>query len=156
MSNPENNELLDFNLDELEDLPEYVTVPTGHYRVEGIELGQTKTEDNVYAFAKVKILGTLELHIPTDTPPEDGIELNFSCPLSASGDENQQKSVKFRQGEFKILTSALSQAFGVRTFVELVPKFKASQFEMIIKRRSYKDKDGETKLSNTIKAVIVP
>jgi hypothetical protein len=155
----ENNQadLLDFDLDALEDLPEFLTLPAGSYMLEGISLGQDQVEKlGTVVKLKAKILQTVELKNPeTDKPVDDGTEYEWGWPLTIPDNE---RATAFSQGQLKIVTKALGNFYGVKTFKELAEKFPGTQFAAVTTVREDKknlDDDGKPRKYSGIKMVVI-
>jgi hypothetical protein len=148
------NDLVDFDLDELEELPEFQVLPAGVYLVEGVSLTQPVSEKfGRQAQVNIKVLATSELaHPETDTPITDGTEFNWNAPLS---NPDSLFWIKAAQDNIAKVTKALGGMYGTKSFVELAAKFPGTQFALVVANRSYKDTAGEVRKSANIKSVIV-
>jgi hypothetical protein len=152
-------DILDFDLDALEDLPEFLVAPAGAYLLEGVSLGQIQDEKRgTIIVAKFKVLATEELKSPeTDKPIADGTALEYQFPLqltNADGTPNE-RGTAFVQGALKAVTKPLGAFFGVSKFGELAAKFPGTQVGAVLTVREYKDRDGETRKQSNLKTIVV-
>jgi hypothetical protein len=82
MSNIDNTaSLLDQDLDDFADLPEFVVPPAGAYNATVISCEQKKIGTHDAVEIKFRLLETLELASPTDAPVKDGTECGVSFML---------------------------------------------------------------------------
>ncbi len=136
MSNDNIANLLDANLDDLADLPEFVTPPAGAYKAEILSLEEKKVGENSGVEAKFKLLETLELANATDTPVVPGTETSIFFNL-----QNE-----FGQGAFKEFMKPLANATGKSNLRELMGAAKGMQLMLVTKVRSgKKGTDSEDK-----------
>ncbi len=147
-------DMIDFDLDELESLPEFETLPAGTYLMEGVALSQPSSEKfGRQVRVAVKVLQTVELaHPETDKPVADGSVHSWDAPLSNPDDLFW---IKASQDNVKKITGAIGSMYGTKSFLALVEKYPGTQFGAVITNRSYKDSAGETRKTANIKAVIV-
>jgi hypothetical protein len=154
-----NTEILDFDLDALEDLPEFLVAPAGAYLLECVSLGQIQDEKRgVITVAKFKVLATEELvNAETDKPIADGTSLEYQYPMQITNSDGtvNERGTAFVQGALKAITRPLAAFFGIKTFSELVAKFPGTQVGAILTVREYKDRDGETRKQSNLKSVVI-
>lgn len=148
------NDLVDFDLDEIEELPEFQVLPAGVYLVGGVSLTQPMSEKNGRQVqVNIKVLATSELaHPETDTPVADGTPFSWSAPLA---NPEGLFWIKAAQDNIAKVTKGLGAMYGTKSFVELAQKFPGTQFAIVVANRSYKDAAGEIRKSANIKTVIV-
>lgn len=153
------NDIMDFDLDALEDLPEFLVAPAGAYLLEGISLSQLQDEKRgTTVVAKFKVLATEELKNPeTDKPVPDGHTLEYQYPLQllASDGTVNERGTAFCQGALKAVTKPLAQYLGVNSFSALSEKFPGLQVGAILTARKYKDRDGEDRTQSNIKSIVI-
>lgn len=146
------NQMLDFNLDDLEDLPEFPVPPAGVYKLVGVSMTTEQREKiGTTVVVKVKLLETLELKNPqTDVALPNGTEVEYSFPLNLPDSE---QGTKFSQGGLKAITKPLAAFYGVPNFVALAEKFPGTEFSAVMTVRVNKD-DKDIKYSG-IKTVTI-
>jgi hypothetical protein len=165
-TNTSNNaEILDFDLDALEDLPEFLVAPAGAYLLECVSLGQIQDEKRgVITVAKFKVLATEELvNAETDKPVADGTALEYQYPMQITNSDGtvNERSTAYVQGALKAITRPLAAFFGIKTFSELVAKFPGTQVGAILTVREYKaDKndtspDPEMRKQSNLKSIVI-
>lgn len=147
----ENNQdfdaLLDADLDDLADLPEFSDFPAGVHRC---TIDITKKEINSKQMMEVKLTGieTVELKDPeTDKPISAGQVSSTLYDLSN----------EFAQGAFKNLIKPLAGVLGVTNIRELLEQSKGYELEAVTAFRNGKAKPGETEIPKyfQIKKLIV-
>lgn len=128
--------LLDANLDDLADLPEFADFPAGVHRC---TVGISKKEINGKPYMEVKLTGveTVEL----SKPEEDK-------PISAGQTSSALYSLEneFGQGAFKKLVAPLAAHLGVSSIRELVEQVPGTEVEAVTSFRKGKAKPGETEV----------
>jgi len=153
------DQILDFDLDSLEDLPEFYNLPAGSYLVDGVSMHQEMHETfGTQVAIKVKIVNTMELlHPETDTPPTEGLEVQWKFGLEVLKKDGSVNEIgtKFSQGQIKMITSICKQAYGTATFKEAATKFPGTRFGLVTGLRKYKDKDGNERFQSELKQAAI-
>ncbi len=135
------NGLLDAQLDDLADLPEFGTYPNGAHKV--IIDWETKEVNNHPAVSlKFKLIETLEMSNPADTPLTAGAEGNVLYML-----DNE-----FGQGALKKDIKPLAAATGAGSLRDIMEQSKGMEVTIVTKSRQNKDK---TATYNGIQKIIV-
>lgn len=129
----------DFLLDDIEDMPAFLTLPSGAYHVkleEGIVEKKIPMQgEDVDCFeAAMTVVETLEM---TDKLGED--EKTPKQGDIASMLYNRTN--KFGMGNFKDFVRPIAERFGVRTVGEIVSNSKGVELMIIVKRTYNKDRD---------------
>jgi hypothetical protein len=94
--------ILDSQLEDLADVPEFLTPPAGAYRANIISITEKRESENPTVIVKLKLLETLELIDSTATPVADGTETQVQYTLNN----------EYGEGNFKKLLIPLSTATG--------------------------------------------
>ena len=126
--------LLDANLDDLADLPEFASFPAGVHRA---TVSMEKKEINGKLAIEVKLTGieTVELSNPEeDKPITTGQVSNAAFFL-----DNE-----FGQGAFKKLVAPLAAALGVASLRDIIDACAGTEVEAVTAYRKGKAKPGET------------
>lgn len=126
--------LLDANLDDLADLPEFANFPAGVHRC---TLSMEKKTINDKFAIEVKLTGieTVELSFPdTDKPITVGQVSNATFFL-----DNE-----YGQGAFKKLVAPLAAALGVSSLRDIIDACAGTEVEAVTAYRLGKAKPGET------------
>lgn len=125
----------DFLLDDIDDLPGYVTPPTGAYRVrldKGIE--DKDINDSPYFSVELTILSVEEVDESALEKSEEGVvealpkEGDIASLLFA-------KDNQFGMGNFKAFVKSIAEKFGIRTVGEIRESAKGLEMLVIIKRK---------------------
>lgn len=143
MSDINVNDLLDMDLDDLADMPEYVTPPAGSYVLRLIKLGPKAIGDHPAWDLKAAIVATAELADASETPVADGSEFNCAYMM-----DNE-----FGQGAFKAAMAGLKDHFGVSKLADLREHVVGLEVFAQIKNRV--DKKDKTKRYAEITTMIV-
>lgn len=130
----DNFDILDANLDDLADLPEFANFPAG---VHTASLSITKKEINGKPMIEVKLTGkeTVELSKPEEDKPISAGQVS-----SALYDLTNE----FAQGNFKKLVTPLASALGCASIRELIEQAEGTEVEAVTSYRKGKKKEGET------------
>lgn len=125
--------LLDANLDDLADLPAFEVPPPGAYRasIVGFEKKQIGTHPAVEI--KLRLLETLELTNPSDTPVKEGTECSVAYML-----DNE-----FGQGNLKKILTPLAVPTGCSKLSEIMAASAGLEVMVVTKKRSNKEKTQE-------------
>ena len=136
MSNDNFDALLDANLDDLADLPEFADFPAGVHRC---TLQITKKEINSKPMMEVKLTGieTVELAKPEEDKP-----ISVGQTSSTLFDLTNE----FAQGAFKKLVAPLAAALGVSSIRDLMEQSVGYELEAVTSFRRGKAKPGETEV----------
>lgn len=125
------NELLDSNLDDLADLPEFKNIQPGVHKV-SIGFGTKIINDEKYVEVKVKLIETLELADPSGTPDEPGTESATIYNLSN----------EFGQGGLKELCKPLGESLGETSLGKILQGAEGMEVTIVSTiRPDKKDKD---------------
>ena len=126
--------LLDMNLDDFADLPEFLVPPPGTYNLL-LKSMEIKTINEKTAIEiNFSILSTVELVNAEDTAPTEGGAFSTLYIM-----DNE-----FGQGAFKAATANLKEALGVNTPRELIESSAGSEVVAVITNR--KDKKDPSKV----------
>lgn len=158
MSTNTQNQEIEFDLNELPELPDFISWPAGSYKVEGVSLGtETITfgskGDVVCVSLKVKLLEVNETKPVDATVPPVNSEQTWNFPLV--GDDEEKTTMA--QGRIRKLLTPLAQAFGTTKNLEIYQKFPGYRFTLITSVRVVKgDKlaGEEDKVYSGIKSII--
>lgn len=137
--------LLDSNLDDLADLPEFVVPPAGAYNttIQGIE--EKKIGDHPAVEVKLRFDATLELASPSDAPIKEGTESSISFML-----DNE-----FGVGGMKAFLKPLQVALGTNTPRETMAAAKGMQVMVVTKVRSGKGDNADKKYLSVTKVEVL-
>ena len=125
----------DFLLEDIEDLPGFVTPPTGAYRIrldKGIE--DKEINDNPYFSVELTILEVMEVVEENLEKAEDGTpealpkEGDIATLLFA-------KDNQFGMGNFKSFVKSIAEKFGLRKVGEIREVAKGLEMCVVIKRK---------------------
>lgn len=130
------DDLLDSNLDDIADLPEFVTPPAGAYRATILGIEQKEIGTHPAFEAKFKLLETLELSDPNQAPVADGTETSLAFMM-----DNE-----FGQGNFKKFISPIAENSGVSSIREAIGAAKGAEVMIVSKVR--KGKKGTNQEGN--------
>lgn len=134
-------DLLDADLDDLKDLPEFGVLPIGTYELE-IHWEAKTINDAPAQELKLKVVEVVELSDPTETPPAVGAE---SSVLYFMDNE-------FGQGAFKKVVSAFSNTYGSTHIRTLVDATQGAVVRMVIGQSKSKKNDT---VYNSVKKVLI-
>lgn len=116
--------LLDSNLDDIADLPEFGNFPAGVYTVE-IKWEEKKINDKAAVELGMKLLSVEELADPTETPPSDGSQTSVLYFLDNEfGVGSLKATIKPLASHFGCasLRAAMEQSTGAQCLVTLSTK----------------------------------
>ena len=142
MSDTNLNALLDMQLDDMKDLPEFKVLNPGAHRVT-IEFETKEINKHPTVELKVKLIETVELADPSATPDEAGTECSTAFMM-----DNE-----FGQGQLKEILKPLAEHFGTNKFGEIKEQAKGMEVLIVTKQRQNKEKT-QTYLAITKLAVI--
>ena len=126
--------LLDDNLEDVPDLPEFGTPPKGTYRLLHKGYETKKINDKLATECRFSIVETIELANENDTPPKAGME--FSELVWFHNDPMKAKGVLKRQ------VNNLTGEFGTTNLAELMAKVKDMEVIAVVNtRRDKEDKE---------------
>lgn len=134
-------DLLDADLDDLKDLPEFGVIPVGTYDLE-IKWEAKKINDSPAQELKLKVVEVVELSDPTETPPAVGSESSILFFMDS----------EFGQGAFKKVVAAFSPVYGSTHIRTLVDSMQGSVVRMVIGQTTSKNNG---KVYNSVKKVLV-
>lgn len=134
--------LLDSNLDDLADLPEFATYHPGAHKVT-IAWTPKKIGEHPALEAKFTLIETLELADTTLVPQAPGTESSVAFML-----DNE-----FGQGNLKKVLTPLGQALGVGQVNQIIEKSQGMEITIVTKLRA--DKNDPDKKYLEIKSVMV-
>lgn len=135
------NDLLDANLDDLADLPEFGTYPAGTHKVI-INWSSKKINDNNAVELAMKAVETIELANPADTPLAPGAEGSVLFMLNN----------EFGQGALKALMKVLAPVVGQGTISGIMEASNGMEVVVVTKVRQNKDK---TQSYTDVKKILV-
>lgn len=129
----------DFLLDDIEDMPAFLTLPSGAYHVKlekGIEekkvpMAGEDTECLEAAMTVVEALEVTDKLGEDEKPPKTG---DIASVLF-------NRTNKFGMGNFKDFVKPIAQQFGAKTVGEVVTASKGVELMIIVKRTYNKEKD---------------
>lgn len=127
--------LLDANLDDLADLPEFVVPPAGAYNATILSIEEKKIGDHQAVEMKFKLQETLELASATDAPVAPGTE----CAVAFMLDN------EFGIGGMKAALAPLKAALGTNTARETMEAAKGCSIMLVTKVRSGKGDNSDKK-----------
>ena len=132
--------LLDSNLDDLPDLPEFVVPPAGAYNTTILDITEKKIGEHPAVEVKFRFDATIELANPSDEAIKDGTECSVAYML-----DNE-----FGVGGLKALLKPLGAALGTATSRATMEGAKGMQVMVVTKVRNGKkgtDKEDQRYLS---------
>jgi len=135
MSNDNTASLLDANLDDLADLPEFVVPPAGAYNATILSVEEKKIGEHPAVEMKFKLMETLELASATDAPVAPGTECGISFML-----DNE-----FGVGGMKAALAPLKAALGTATARETMAAAKGMSIMLVTKVRTGKGDNADKK-----------
>lgn len=121
--------LLDIELNQLADMPEFKVLPPGAHRVV-LKFESKKINDNPAVEVKLTLLETLELANATDTPCDVGTECAVMYTLNN----------EFGQGKFKELMKPLCAHHGITNLAKAVEASQSMEVVVVTKTRQNKEK----------------
>ena len=126
--------LLDANIDDLADLPEFANFPAGSHRA---TLSITQKPINGKPMMEVKLTGieTVELAKPEEDKPISSGQVSSAL---------YDLSNEFAQGAFKKLIAPVAASLGVSSIRELIEQAEGTEVEAVTSYRKGKKKEGET------------
>jgi len=128
--------LLDANLDDLADLPEFLVPPAGAYNATVLSAEEKKIGDHPAVEIKFKLNATIELASASDTPVADGTETSISFML-----DNE-----FGVGGLKAALAPMKAALNTNSARETMEACKGLEIMLVTKVRSgKKGTDNEDK-----------
>jgi hypothetical protein len=127
--------LLDSNLDDLADLPEFVVPPAGAYNAEILSCEEKKIGEHPAVEMKFKLLETLELASASDAAVAPGTECGVSFML-----DNE-----FGVGALKAVLKPLQTALGTNTARETMAGAKGMAIMLVTKVRNGKGDNADKK-----------
>jgi len=127
--------LLDANLDDLADLPEFVVPPAGAYNATILSCEEKKIGDHPAVEMKFKLMETLELASASDAPVAAGTECGVSFML-----DNE-----FGVGGMKAALAPLKHALGTTSARETMAGCKGMNIMLVTKVRSGKGENSDKK-----------
>lgn len=123
------NSLLDAQLDDLADLPEYGVYPAGTHKVT-ISFEEKEINNNPAISLNFELIETVEQANPADTPLKAGHKGNCLYMMNN----------EFGQGAFKKVAKTLAAHLGVSSIREVMEQSKGLEVEIVTKVRQNKDK----------------
>lgn len=127
--------LLDVNLDDLADLPEFVVPPAGAYNATVLSVEEKKIGEHPAVEMKFKLIETLELASPTDAPVAPGTECSVSFML-----DNE-----FGIGGLKAVLAPMKAALGTSTARETMAAAAGLSVMLVTKVRNGKGDNADKK-----------
>lgn len=124
------NELLDMDLDDLADLPEFVVPPAGTYRALLEKVESKKIGEHPALEFKYKMLETIELEDPNATPVPENCETN----------EAYMTDNEFGVGRLKGVLKPLAAHYGTSKVSETCDAAAGTEVLLVTKVRQNKEK----------------
>ena len=118
--------ILDSKLEDLADLPEFLTPPAGAYRASVLSMSEKSINNHPAVETRFKLLETYELANPEDTAVADGTECSVAYML-----DNE-----FGVGNLKALVAPLAASLGVGSTREVMEQCKGTEVLLITSIRS--------------------
>lgn len=122
--------ILDSQLDDLNDLPEFLVPPPGAYRATILSATEKKVGDHPAVEFKFKLLETMELTNTDDTPVADGTETSIAYML-----DNE-----YGVGNFKKFLAPIALATGASQAREVMAASVGLEVLLVTKLRVVKAK----------------
>lgn len=120
--------LLDSNLDDLADLPEFAVFPSGTHKVT-VKFSEKEINNNPYVEMGMKVVETVELANPAeDTPLKPGTE--GSCLFSLTNE--------FGQGSLKKILSVFAAACGTASLRDTMAAADGMEVCAVVKTKADK------------------
>jgi hypothetical protein len=136
--------ILDSELDDLADLPEFVTPPAGAYAATIIAVEEKEIGEHPAVEVRFKLNETLELANPNDTPVVDGTETSIAFLM-----DNE-----FGVGNFKKLFMPVSAHYGIKNTREVIEAAKGTDVMLVTKVRLNKN-DKTQKYMDIVRVEVV-
>jgi hypothetical protein len=127
--------LLDSNLDDLADLPEFVVPPAGAYNATILSIEKKEIGEHPAVEMKFKLNETMELASASDAPVAAGTECGVSFML-----DNE-----FGVGSMKAALKPLQVAFGTNSVRETMEAAKGANIMLVTKVRNGKGDKADKK-----------
>jgi len=127
--------LLDSNLDDLADLPEFVVPPAGAYNATILSVEEKKIGGHPAVEFKFRLNETMELASPSDAPVKPGTETSVAFML-----DNE-----FGVGALKAVLAPIKVAAGTATTRETMEAAKRMDIMLVTKVRSGKGENADKK-----------
>jgi len=137
--------LLDANLDDLADLPEFVVPPAGAYMATIVAITEKKVGEHPAVEFKFRLDSTVELASATDAPVKDGTECGVAFML-----DNE-----FGVGKLKAVMKPLQVACGTSTVRETMLAAKGCSIMLVTKVRSGKGDKADQKYLDVHKVEVL-
>lgn len=134
MSNQDFNSLLDANLDDLADLPEFANFPAGVHSCT-VDILQKTINNKPAMEVKLTAIETVELSKPEEDKPVNAGQTSSSAYFLDN---------EFGQGAFKKLVAPLASTLGVSSIRDLLEDVAGTKVEAVTSFRKGKAKPGET------------
>lgn len=125
--------LLDADLQDFVDMPEFPTPPAGVYAATLLGMTTKEIKDQPAVEVKVKLDSTVELADETETPIADGTEVSVAYTLTN----------EYGQGGFKAIATVIAGMLGVTTTREVMEG--CAGLELVIVTKLAKDKKDPEK-----------
>lgn len=139
----------DFLLDDIEDLPSFVALPSGAYVVtldKGFEEKEINDEPYFELAVTVQTVEELNEKLPEgESSPKPGDIGSFLF----------NRTNKFGMGNFKEIAKPIAQHFGSSTVGEVIDASKGLTVIIIVKRTKGKDKNGNERYNSNLKKLEV-
>jgi len=145
MSQDNTASLLDANLDDLADLPEFIVPPAGAYNATVVAIEEKKIGEHPAIEVKLRFDNTLELASASDAPIKEGTESSVSFML-----DNE-----FGVGAMKGFLKPLQIALGTNTSRETMAAAKGMQIMLVTTVSSGKGKNSDKKYLNVKKVEVL-
>lgn len=121
------DDLLDSQLDDLEDLPEFKPYPNGAHKCVHTMAIKTGDDKKVYVEGRLKLIEHVELSDPTQV-----LETGAECT------QRYDLSNEFARGQIKLVLSGVSEHFGTGSLRETIEAANNIEVLVITKQRKGK------------------
>lgn len=130
-------------LDDIKDLPDFVRLPVGAFKLVGEKIGVEEMGKNKEGGLKMYFIvkETMELTDPEAQEPKIGDKVSFAY------------SGEFGLSKFKKVFLDVLTGMNVTSIAEFMDKFPDMEFDVAIKHR--KDKNDETKVYAEIQSIVL-
>ncbi len=153
-----NNDMIEFDLNDLPELPEFVVWPAGSYNVEGVHFKKvdlTFSNEVIPAIEfKVKLDNINELKAANAVAPADGTTFSWNFPLAA---DTQEKTDQ-RLGALRRAVAPIAAAICSTSSVDIaaaIPGMKMLLTTTVYVKKGDKLAGEEDKMYSNLKSIVV-
>lgn len=157
-------DIIDFDLEELELLPDFEVPPAGVYEFvttqlgtrEAKELKQGQDQKTMYAVAGFKLTKLVEQTDTKKTPLnlDKPLELSMSMQLN-NYEAGKENGYAYMQSNFRKFLAPFAAFIGTTKTAEMAPKYPGITGKIVITNRSYTDSAGDKKESWGVKTIMI-